>query len=54
MFCAKESFECMELCSEMGYEPVESLWVRHGGQISLDDVMVGVCYRLPDVVNELD
>lgn len=44
----------MELCSEMGNEPVESLQVGHRGQINVDDVMVGVCSRLPDEVEEVD
>lgn len=47
---AKEWLECMELCSEMGNEPVESLWVKHRGQINVDGIMVGVCYRMPDKV----
>lgn len=50
MLYAKEWLECMELCSEMGNEPVESLWVKHRGQINVDGIMVGVCYRLPDKV----
>lgn len=54
MLYAKELLECMELCSETGNEPVESLWVRHRGQINVDDIMVGVCYRLPDVVEAVD
>ena len=39
---------------EMGSESVESLQARHRGQINVDDVMVGVCYRLPDEVEEVD
>lgn len=33
---------------------VESSWVRHRGQINVDDVMVGACYVLPDEVEEVD
>lgn len=36
----------MELCFEM-YESVESLQVRHRGQINVDDVMVGVYLQTP-------
>lgn len=54
MLYAKEWLECMELCSESGHDPVESSWVRHRGQINVDDVMVGACYILPDEVEEVD
>ena len=54
MLYAKEWLECMELCSEMGNEPVESSRVRQRAQINVDDIMVGVCYTLPDEVEEVD
>ncbi|XP_009471378.1 PREDICTED: carbonic anhydrase-related protein [Nipponia nippon] len=39
---------CMELC----HEAAESLWVWAGRQTDVDDIGVGVCYRLPDQVIE--
>lgn len=38
----------------MGEEPAESLWMRIKEQNSMGDIVVGVCYRLPDQEGEAD
>lgn len=38
----------MGLCLEAGDESAEGCLVKIRGQTNVDDVMVGVCYRLPD------
>lgn len=39
--------ECMEFCLGMDKKPNEGLWIRIKKQ-SKGDIIVGVCYRLPD------
>ena len=39
----------MELCLGMDEEPTESLWVRIKGRAGTRDIIVGVCYRPPDL-----
>ena len=31
-----------------GNDKVESLWVRIGGRANRADILVGICYRLPN------
>lgn len=50
----REYLGCMELCLWMGEEPAESLWMRIKEQNSMGDIVVGVCYRLPDQEGEAD
>lgn len=50
----REYLGCMELCLRMGEEPAESLWMRIKEQNSMGDIVVGVCYRLPDQEGEAD
>lgn len=44
----KQQLECMELYRGMDYEMTETLWVSVKEQTSMGDIVVGVCYRLPD------
>lgn len=34
--------------TDMDGEPVKNLWVNHKGQTSVGNVVVDVCYRLPE------
>ena len=42
----------MGLCLGIDDKPVKSLWVRR--QTNIGDVVVGVCYRLPQQEEEAD
>ena len=42
----KECFEVTELMT--GDNKVESLWVKIRGRADKADILVGVCYRLPN------
>ncbi|KAM9590717.1 uncharacterized protein ACIBXB_005842 isoform 1-T1 [Morphnus guianensis] len=48
----RECFDCTELhdCDDK----VECLWVRMRGKADKADIMLGVCYRPPDQVEEMD
>lgn len=50
---AKEWLECMELCLGIGEEPPETLWLRTRGQTNTGDIVVNMCYRLPDREEEI-
>ena len=49
-----DQLECMELCLGMDEEPTESLWVRIKGRAGTGDIIVGVCYRLPNLEDRVD
>uniref|UniRef100_K7F1Q8 Reverse transcriptase domain-containing protein n=1 Tax=Pelodiscus sinensis TaxID=13735 RepID=K7F1Q8_PELSI len=49
----REHYDCSELQYKEGEKLVESLWVRFKGANS-SDVVVGVCYRPPNQVDEVD
>ena len=38
----------MEICLGMDEEPTESLWVRIKEKTGKGDIVVSICYRLPD------
>ena len=38
----------MEFCLGMGDEPTESLWVKFSRQTNMGDIVMVVCYKLPD------
>ncbi|PKU30779.1 adaptin ear-binding coat-associated protein 1 [Limosa lapponica baueri] len=48
----REGYECQELIE--GNSRVECLWVRIRGRASKADIVVGVCYRLPNQNVEID
>ena len=48
----KECFEVTELMT--GDDKVESLWVKIRGRTDKADILVGVCYRLPNQDEETD
>jgi len=48
----KECFEVTELMT--GDNKVESLWVKIRGRADKADILVGVCYRLPNQDEETD
>lgn len=48
----REHLECMELCLRRSEEPTEILWVRIKERTGKEDIVVGVCYRLPDKEEE--
>ena len=50
----REQLECIELCLGMDDEPTESLWVRTIELTSIDDSVVGVCYRPPHQEEQVD
>lgn len=47
-FYERKQQGCMELCLGKDEEPAESLYVCIRGQTKMGNVVVGVCYRLPD------
>ena len=48
----KECFEVTELMT--GDNKVESLWVKIRGRADKADILVGICYRLPNQDEETD
>ena len=44
----------MELCLGIGEESAETLGLRTRGQTNTGDVVVNMCYRLPDREEEID
>ena len=44
----KEQWQCVEICLGMDDEQAESLSVKIRGQTSLGDIVVPICFRLPD------
>ncbi|KAM9590859.1 uncharacterized protein ACIBXB_005907 [Morphnus guianensis] len=48
----RECFDCTELHDSDN--KVECLWVRMRGKANKADIVLGVCYRLPDQVEETD
>lgn len=44
----REQQECMELCLGTGDESAEGCLVKIRGQTNVGEVVVEVCYRLPD------
>ena len=43
-------FECFDVIElGAGSAKVESLWVRTRGRVSRADILVGVCYRPPNL-----
>lgn len=44
----KQQLKCMKLYLGMDDEMIETLWVSVKEQASMGDIVVGVCYRLPD------
>ncbi len=49
--CVGECFDVVELGAGNG---IESLWVRIRGRADKADILVGVCYRLPNHNEETD
>ena len=49
-----DQLQCMELCLGMDEEPTESLRVRIKGRAGTGDIIVGICYRTPDQMDEAD
>uniref|UniRef100_K7F0X2 Endonuclease/exonuclease/phosphatase domain-containing protein n=1 Tax=Pelodiscus sinensis TaxID=13735 RepID=K7F0X2_PELSI len=49
-----EHYDCSELQYKEGEKPIESLWVKFKGANNSSDVLVGVCYRPPNQVDEVD
>lgn len=43
-----DQYECRELCLGMDQVPPWSLWVWIKGTGGTSDIIVGICYRLPD------
>ncbi|KAK4806252.1 hypothetical protein QYF61_013396 [Mycteria americana] len=50
----REQLECMELCLGMDDEPTESLRLRIKEHTGMGDIVVDVCYRLPDQEEQVD
>ena len=48
----RECFDAVELEAVNG--KVESLWVRISGKANKANILVGVCYRLPNQDEEMD
>ena len=51
-FYVRESFDVVEFAAVD--DKVESLWVRIKGRTDMADILVGVCYRLPNQNEEVD
>jgi len=49
-----DQLECMEVCLGMDEEPTESLWIRIKGRAGTGDIIVRVCYRLPNQEDQAD
>lgn len=43
-----DQLECVEVCLGMDEKPTDSLWIRIKERTRTDDIIGGVCYRLPD------
>ena len=48
----RECFDCLELND--GDDRLKCLWVRIRGKANKADIMVGVCYTLPNHVDKVD
>jgi len=44
----REQWEQEKFCLGMDDEPAESSWVRVSRQVNIGDVVMAVCYSLPD------
>lgn len=50
----REQLDYMELCSGIGEEPMESLWIRIKGRTGKSDIIVSACFRPLDQEKQAD
>lgn len=50
----REQLEWMELWLGIDDEPTETLWVSSKKKTGKGDIVVGICYRLPDQEEQVD